>query len=128
MKTRLLIFSILILGATIFYNFTIKSNEKTAISNANYKVIFYELGSVKCIPCQKMQPVMKSIEEKYGDQVQVIFYDVWTPEGKEKAKKFTFDLIPTQIFTDSKGKELFRHEGFFSEDEIVKILKKNGVN
>jgi thiol-disulfide isomerase/thioredoxin len=30
------------------------------------KVTFIELGSVNCIPCKQMQPVMKSIEEKYG--------------------------------------------------------------
>ena len=41
------------------------------------KVTFIELGSVNCIPCKQMQPVMKSIEEKYGEQIKVIFYDVW---------------------------------------------------
>ena len=29
------------------------------------KVTFVELGSVNCIPCKQMQPVMKAIEEKY---------------------------------------------------------------
>ena len=43
----------------------------------NPKVTFVELGSVNCIPCKQMQPIMKSVEEKYGDQVKVIFYDVW---------------------------------------------------
>lgn len=52
--------------------------EKNAVK---YKVTFIELGSVRCIPCQKMQPVMKSIETKYGNEVKVVFYDVWTPEG-----------------------------------------------
>ena len=91
-------------------------------------VTFIELGSVRCIPCQKMQPVMKSVEEKYGDQVKVIFYDVWTPKGKEDAKQFEFDGIPTQIFLDKNGKEYSRHVGFFPEDELVKVLKQQGVN
>ncbi|MDZ7936466.1 MAG: thioredoxin family protein [Emticicia sp.] len=91
------------------------------------KVTFYELGSVRCIPCKQMQPVIKSIEEKYGSQVQVIFHDVWTPEGKEAAKRFTFEAIPTQIFEDENGKEIFRHVGFFPEKEIEKVLAKNGV-
>lgn len=54
--------------------------------SSNYKVTFIELGSVKCIPCKEMQPVMKSIEKKYGSQVKVIFHDVWTAAGKEAAK------------------------------------------
>ena len=97
------------------------------LDTANYKVTFIELGSVKCIPCKEMQPVMKSIEKKYGSQVKVIFHDVWTAAGKEAAKQFVFDVIPTQIFLDKAGKEYFRHEGFFPEKELVKILKIKGV-
>jgi thioredoxin 1 len=90
----------------------------------NYKVTFIELGSVKCIPCQKMQAVMKSVEKKYGKQVQVIFYDVWTPAGKPYADKYKILAIPTQVFLDQNGKEYFRHEGYFPEEELVKVLNK----
>lgn len=109
---------------------TAANSEKPAVTNSEikYKATFIELGSVRCIPCQKMQPVIKSIEEKYRDQVKVIFYDVWTPKGKEDTKQFIFDGIPTQLFLDENGKEYFRHVGFFPEDEIVKILKQKGVN
>jgi len=92
-----------------------------------HKVTFIELGSVRCIPCKEMQPIMKSIEEKYGSQVKVIFYDVWTPLGKTYGDKYTVQLIPTQVFLDKNGKEFFRHEGFFPEEELVKVLKSKGV-
>lgn len=93
-----------------------------------YKVTFIELGSVRCIPCREMQPIMKSIEEKYGSQVKVVFYDVWTPLGKPMADKYNVQLIPTQVFLDANGKEFFRHEGFFSEEELIKVLKRKDVN
>jgi thioredoxin 1 len=86
-----------------------------------YKVTFIELGSVKCIPCQKMQPVMKSIEEKYPTQVKVVFYDVWTPEGKPYSEKYKIKLIPTQVFLDETGKEFFRHEGFLKSLKLSKF-------
>ena len=128
MKTKIILTLFAFASITCLLSFyTIKEKHNISEGDATYKVIFYELGSVKCIPCQKMQPVLKSIEEKYGDQVQVIFYDVWTKEGKESAKKFDFDLIPTQIFTDAKGVEFYRHEGFLPEDEVVNVLKKKGV-
>ncbi len=92
------------------------------------KVTFIELGSVKCIPCKQMQPVMKSIEEKYGDQIDVIFYDVWQPEQKKYAQKYGIRLIPTQIFLDENGKEFHRHEGFYPEAEIDKLLKTKGLD
>lgn len=103
-----------------------KTKSATTIEK-KHKVTFYELGSVRCIPCKQMQPIIKSIEEKYKDQVEVIFYDVWTPEGKEAAKKFTFGAIPTQIFLDENGKEFFRHVGFFPEEELVKVLQQKGI-
>lgn len=106
---------------------TSSSGNKSESGNKIYKVTFIELGSVKCIPCQKMQVVMKSIEEKYGDQVQVVFYDVWTPEGKPFADQYNIQLIPTQVFLDETGKEYFRHEGFFPEEDLVKILNEKGV-
>lgn len=91
------------------------------------KVTFIELGSVNCIPCKQMQPVMKAIEKKYGEQVKVVFYDVWTPEQKPYASKYGIKLIPTQVFLDEKGKEFFRHEGFYPEKEIDKLLKGKGI-
>lgn len=91
------------------------------------KVTFVELGSVNCIPCKQMQPVMKAIEEKYAGQVKVVFYDVWTDAGKPYAEKYKIRLIPTQVFLDENGKEFFRHEGFFPLAEIEKLLKEKGI-
>jgi thioredoxin 1 len=90
-------------------------------------VTFVELGSVNCIPCKQMQPIMKSIEEKYGTQIKVIFYDVWKEDQKKYAEKYDINLIPTQVFLDSKGKEFFRHEGFYPEKDIDKLLTKKGL-
>jgi len=89
------------------------------------KITFVELGSVNCIPCRQMQPVMKSIEEKFGDQVKVVFHDVW--KDKAPAQKYGIQLIPTQVFLDENGKEFFRHEGFYAEDEIIKLFETKNV-
>lgn len=97
------------------------------VKTSNTKVTFIELGSVRCIPCQMMQPIMKSIEEKYPDQVKVVFHDVWTPEGQPFGQKYNIRVIPTQVFLDRNDKEFYRHEGFFPEEELVKILQSKGV-
>jgi len=95
-----------------------------AQKEATPQVTFIELGSVRCIPCQKMQKVIKKVEEKYPNKVKTVFYDVWTPEGKEAAKNFEFDVIPTQVFLDKNGKEYARHVGYFEFEELEKILKQ----
>lgn len=101
--------------------------EKKIEKVKKYKVTFVELGSVKCVPCKMMQPVMKSIEEKYGKDVLVVFYDVWTQKDASMANKYGVRGIPTQVFLDEDGKEFFRHMGFFPEEEIVKVLNSKGV-
>jgi thioredoxin 1 len=90
-------------------------------------VTFIELGSVKCVPCRMMQPVMRAIEKNYGDQVKVVFYDVWKEDQQQYAQKYGIRLIPTQVFLDKDGKEIMRHEGFFPEKEIDKLLQSKGV-
>jgi thioredoxin 1 len=104
---------------------TMVQNVKTA--NKGIKVTFVELGSVNCIPCKMMKSVMEAIEKEYGDQVQVVFHDVWTAEGKEYGIKYQIRGIPTQVFLDKDGKEYSRHMGFFPKDEVVKVLKMGGV-
>ncbi|NQV42386.1 MAG: thioredoxin family protein [Candidatus Marinimicrobia bacterium] len=90
-------------------------------------ITFIELGSVRCIPCKKMQPVMASVENKYGGQVEVVFYDVWEADQKAYATQYGIKLIPTQIFLDSAGSELMRHEGYFPESEIDSLLVSYGL-
>ena len=119
-----LILLIGILSANYAQNPPNNVQKKAAIK---YKVTFIELGSVRCIPCQKMQLVMKTIEKKYGNQVKVVFHDVWTPEGKPFGIQYGIEAIPTQIFLDENGKEFSRHVGFFSEEELIKILNSKGV-
>jgi thioredoxin 1 len=90
-------------------------------------VTFVELGSDRCIPCIKMRSVMQEIQDRYGDQVRIVFYDVWTTEGRPYAGHYGIRVIPTQVFLDAQGQEYFRHEGYFPTSEVAKILALQGV-
>jgi thioredoxin 1 len=103
------------------------SASENLAAGKKYKVTFIELGSVRCIPCQQMQAVMKSIATKYGKDVKIEFHDVWTEAGKPYGVKYAIEAIPTQVFMDESGKEFYRHVGFFPEEELVKILQMKGV-
>jgi thioredoxin 1 len=98
-----------------------------SVKTEDIKATFIELGSVGCIPCDKMQIVMKEIREEYPGQVKVIFYDVRTVFGAPYKDKFKIRAIPTQVFLDKDGKEYFRHLGFFAKAELVKVLQMQGV-
>ena len=122
-------FSIIIIFLFVITSCIAQSKKDKAVNKTitKAKVTFIELGSVNCVPCKMMQPVMKNIEKKYGSQVKIIFYDVWTQEQKPYAEKYGIKLIPTQIFIDKNGKEFHRHEGYYPEAEIEKILQSKGA-
>jgi thioredoxin 1 len=96
------------------------------IDFSKHLITFIELGADRCIPCKAMQPIMKEIAETYADRVQVVFYDVW--KNPEPARKYGIQLIPTQVFIDQKGNEVFRHVGLFPKEEVLALLKKHGVH
>jgi len=89
------------------------------------KITFLELGSKTCIPCKQMEKVLDSVRVKYGDQVEIIFYDVKIE--KEISKKYKIKMIPTQVFLDENGKEIHRHVGFYPEEKIDEFLKEQGL-
>ena len=85
-----------------------------------------DLGATKCIPCKMMKPILDELREEYKNNFQVIFIDVW--ENPDEAKKSGISIIPTQIFYNASGKELYRHEGFFSKEDILGKWKEFGVD
>ena len=93
---------------------------------SRYLVTFIELGADRCIPCKKMQPIMKEIAAAFPDRVQVIFYDVW--KDPQPATRYRVQLIPTQVFVDRQGKEIARHVGLYPKEEILELLKKHGIS
>ena len=85
-----------------------------------------DLGAGKCTMCKMMTPILKELKEGYAEQLQVEYIDV--RENPDEAEKYRIRIIPTQIFFDSAGKELFRHEGFFAMDDILAKWKELGYD
>lgn len=85
-----------------------------------------DLGADKCIPCKMMAPILKELKTEFEGQLEVEFIDVW--KKPDASKPYKISLIPTQIFYDASGKELFRHEGFFSKEDILAKWKELGMS
>ncbi|MDN5279481.1 MAG: thioredoxin 1 [Clostridiales bacterium] len=85
-----------------------------------------DFGSKQCRACKAMEPVLESCAAKYADKFKTEFVDVWQTENQAYAKANEIQSIPTQIFFDHNGKELFRHTGFISEEDILARWQKLG--
>jgi thiol-disulfide isomerase/thioredoxin len=84
-----------------------------------------DLGADKCIPCKKMAPILTELKTEYIGRASIEFVDVW--KNPEAGKPYEFRVIPTQVFFDREGKEVWRHEGFLAKDEIKSRLKELGA-
>lgn len=85
-----------------------------------------DLGAGRCIPCKMMAPILEALKKDFAGKLEVVFIDVW--ENPDEGRKYGIRVIPTQIFYDASGKELFRHEGFYSREDILAKWKEFGVD
>jgi len=88
-------------------------------------VTMIDLGAKKCIPCKMMAPILEKMEKNYRGKAAVVFIDVW--KNRDQAGRFGIRAIPTQIFFNKDGEEVFRHVGFMNENAMIDQLKKMGV-
>ena len=86
------------------------------------KPVLVDFGMESCTPCKMMVPVLEDLETNYRQDVQTIFVHVGNEQGK--TKEFGIQMIPTQIFFDATGKELERHTGFISKEDILATFQK----
>ncbi|HON55937.1 MAG TPA: redoxin domain-containing protein [bacterium] len=86
------------------------------------KPVMIALGAESCMPCRMMQPILKELKEEYKNIVDIIYIDL--DKESEKSAYFPIQVIPMQFFFDRQGNEIFRHEGYYSKEEIIATLKK----
>jgi thioredoxin 1 len=84
-----------------------------------------DFGAGTCIPCKKMAPILIELSEEYKGRVEVKIIEVYQEREMTQANRIR--LIPTQVFYDSKNKEVFRHEGFMDKEAIKKAFDRMGV-
>ncbi|HSN13556.1 MAG TPA: thioredoxin family protein [Anaeromyxobacteraceae bacterium] len=84
-----------------------------------------DVGAGKCVPCKAMAPILEELRAEYAGRMEVRFIDVW--KEPEAASPYGVSMIPTQIFFSADGRELARHVGFMSREEILAQWRAAGV-
>ena len=115
--------AIFIISSLIFCISRVQAEEylnpiERALKTGNPVIV--DFGRDMCIPCVKMKPILEELKEEYKGKVEIVIINV--DDLPSLAKSYRIMLIPTQIFLDSEGKEIYRHVGFMSKEEIKKKL------
>ena len=90
------------------------------------KPVLVDFGSNKCIPCRQIRPILKAIEKEHDGKAHVLIIDVF--ENRELGREYRIQLIPTLVFFNRSGKEVFRRSGTWDKNSIVQKMKEAGMS
>lgn len=103
---------------------TENKESKSDSSNQSLPMLM-DLGRGTCKACKMMLPILQDLQEEYKGRAIIKIVDIrYDPEP---ARVYKIRLIPTQIFFDATGKEVYRHEGFMDKESIEQKLQEIGV-
>jgi thioredoxin 1 len=89
------------------------------------KPMLVDFGANSCLPCRQLRPVLKEIAKEHTGKANILVIDVY--KYQDLAREYKIQLIPTLVFFDVKGKEVFRNVGILEKEKIVAKLKEIGM-
>ena len=69
------------------------------------------------------KPIVDGIERDLKGSARLIRVDMATKLGRERARRFGVDSIPTLIALDANRSEVYRHTGMPDREAIVGALQ-----
>ncbi|MCX5805411.1 MAG: thioredoxin family protein [Proteobacteria bacterium] len=87
--------------------------------------VLIDVGSKGCAACTMMEPILDELDEEYTQSLRVEFIDM--RKDSYAGNWHRIRVIPTQIFYDASGKEITRHMGTISKEQILEVFKKYGI-
>jgi thioredoxin 1 len=84
----------------------------------------WDFGSENCIPCKTMMGILTPMMKEFAGKVDVRIVNVYQEQAL--ASQYRIQIIPTQVFMDTTGKELFRHVGVLTRDSILAKFNQFG--
>lgn len=100
--------------------------EELAIALKSGRPVLVDFGSNSCVPCRQLRPILQEIKKEQGGKLEVLVIDVY--KHQNLSSEYRIQVIPTLVFFDSSGKEMFRHQGFKPKAALMEELKKIGVS
>ncbi len=85
-----------------------------------------EIDARDSVPCKMMQTVLEQLQQRCKERLNVVLLDV--EKDAALTEHYRVKLVPTQLFIDPLGREVYRHEGFISYEEIMAKWKELGLD
>ncbi len=122
------------------------SGEEISLSAFRDKITLYDFWATWCPPCRESIPQLVSLHQDYKDKLNIVGISLDSEDTAGQIpgfiKKYNMEYhqllgdikltekfgvvkaIPTMFIADKTGKIVYKHVGFSTREELVKILKK----
>lgn len=92
---------------------------------ASGKPFLVDFGANSCLPCRQLRPILKELSKEWAGKADILVIDVY--KYQHLAREYKIVALPTLVFFDHKGKEVFRQPGAMSKEQISAKLKEIGA-
>lgn len=110
----------LILGLLLLWQILPAGSQ--VLAPAQMRPVIYEFGRKLCPICRQMEEVLKAVREVYAGEFELRL--LYIDEDIKLFRQFNIAIVPTQVFLDASGKEVFRHEGLLPREQLEKKLRE----
>jgi thioredoxin 1 len=86
------------------------------------KPAIIEFARPLCPICKEMEGILLEVKARYREQLEIRF--AYIEPDEYLFRKFHIIIVPTQVFLDADGKEVYRNEGKFPKDRLINKLKE----
>lgn len=74
-----------------------------------------------CPVCQASERIILAVKDRYPGQFVV--RKLYIGEADSLFQRYQVAIVPTQVFLDTTGKEVHRHEGVFKQEALIQKLR-----
>lgn len=87
--------------------------------------VLVQISSASCIHCRRMLPTLTKLTRTHGEHFTIAVVSL--DKHPRAAELYQVQAVPMQIFYDGQGRELSRHVGTMSADEILQQWRQAGL-
>jgi thioredoxin 1 len=83
--------------------------------------VLLEFDRKFCPVCKASERVIQAVQARYPGRFVVRKF--YIDEAESLFRRYQVVFVPTQVFLDPAGKEVYRHEGVFQEEALIRKLR-----
>ncbi|MEJ2671958.1 MAG: thioredoxin family protein [Deltaproteobacteria bacterium] len=84
--------------------------------------VLLEFGRKGCNICQRSESIVQAVKDQYPGRFEVRRF--YINQEQSWFYRYKVAIVPSQVFLDAEGREVYRHAGVFKIDDLIRKLRE----